>query len=434
MDVSKAIDKAARGVPQGGADPTSPNHGKYKTQATEGKRGEGDKGQGFGAGPGQFMNNRAGEPTAEKVYKDSGSTDFAMKPGVRGGGSVKSSVDTPEAEQWEGWGTALKPAVEIIWLVRKPLGEKTVASNVLTHGTGALNIDASRIGYQSESDADQTRVPQPIQHNDARGVYMAGMGTGRRGDTFEPAPEGRFPANVLLSHHEDCVEVGTRKVKGGVAVKRNLDGDVHNDIYGAIKSVPTDDLGYVGSDGTETLPAYDCHEECPIRMMDEQSGTSKSTGGRTIKRSGGGNVGSGKDSEKVVTNDDPGYGDKGGASRFFYQAKASGKERELGLLGHVPCAKCGDLDSTEHEIDGKKGKCRRSDHPTVKPVALMAYLIKLVTPPNGIVLDPFLGSGTTGVAAMREPAVGQFLGIEMDPHYLDIAEARIGHDIPEAAE
>jgi len=114
LDVAKAIDKAARGVPQGGADPTSANHGRYKGGTSEENR----EGRGFGAGPGQFM----AEPGVKDERKDL----------------------TPEATGWEGWGTALKPASEHWILVRKPLGEATVATNVLKHGTGALNIDGSR--------------------------------------------------------------------------------------------------------------------------------------------------------------------------------------------------------------------------------------------------------------------------------------------------
>lgn len=116
MNVSKAIDKAARGVPQGGADPTSVNHGRYKTQATEGKRGAKDTGRGFGAGPGQFMAT-AGEADEREL------------------------VDA--AKPWEGWGTAVRPSHEPIVLARKPLAG-TVAANVQQWGTGAINVNASR--------------------------------------------------------------------------------------------------------------------------------------------------------------------------------------------------------------------------------------------------------------------------------------------------
>lgn len=127
--------------------------------------------------------------------------------------------------------------------------------------------------------------------------------------------------------------------------------------------------------------------------------TGKSTGGRTIKRSGGGNVGSGKKSEASWSNDDPGFGDSGSAARFFYCAKASRSERGEGNI-----------------------------HPTVKPLALMRWLITLVTPPHGIVLDPFMGSGTTGIAARQLDR--PFVGIERDPHYYDIAKSRVLGKLP----
>lgn len=103
------------------------------------------------------------------------------------------------AKRWEGWGTALKPAIEPIVLARKPLGG-TVASNVLAYGVGGLNIDACRVGM-SDADREAAKVPQPVQHNDGRAVYQMGTGEGRNGETFEPAPAGRFPANVLLDEH-----------------------------------------------------------------------------------------------------------------------------------------------------------------------------------------------------------------------------------------
>src|SRR5699024_10685970 len=98
-----------------------------------------------------------------------------------------------------GLGTQLKPAIEPIILAQKPL-DGTVANNVLAHGVGGLNIDACRVGM-SDADREAAKVPQPVQHNDGRAVYQMGTGEGRNGATFEPAPAGRFPANVLLDEH-----------------------------------------------------------------------------------------------------------------------------------------------------------------------------------------------------------------------------------------
>lgn len=147
--------------------------------------------------------------------------------------------------------------------------------------------------------------------------------------------------------------------------------------------------------GTGRWPANIIHDgsEDVVRLFPE---TGKSSGGRTIRRSGGGNVGSGKASEAEWSNDDPGYGDSGSAARFFYCAKASKQDR--------------DDDNT---------------HPTVKPTPLMRYLCRLITPPNGTILDPFMGSGSTGKAALIESF--NFIGIELNPHYASIALNRIQH-------
>jgi DNA modification methylase len=370
MDVSKAIDKAARGVPQGGADPTSPNHGKFKTQATEGKRGEGDGGRGYGAGPGQFMKVGDIDPKTAEISGDPA---------------------TPEAEQWQGWGTALKPAHEPIVMARKPLGEKTVAKNVLKHGTGAINIDATRVGPRDRTEyglGGSTR---------SKGVAY---GTPSTSADFD-ASQGRWPANVVLSHSEDCVEVGTRKVKSGTAGPKS--GGIGAALVYSPSRTNEEGIGesqtFADADGTETVPLYKCVEDCPVRMLDEQSGVSKSTGGRNANISKtskiyGGGKGLGQDLDADAVRGDPGFGDIGGASRFFYCAKASKKDR------------------------GANNK-----HPTVKPIALMQWLVRLVTPPGGFVLDIFSGSGTTGVAAVREGF--DFLGIERESEYVGYARERL---------
>lgn len=224
----------------------------------------------------------------------------------------------------DGWGTALKPANEPIVLARKPLSEKTVALNVLKWGTGALNIDASRI------EGIPPVVPQPA-FNTTGEIYNMKTGEGRSGQ-MSNSTQGRWPANLLL-------------------------------------------------------------DETAAEMLDEQSGISKPKTERTGKRGG---KGFGFfDDEKSANETGVWPGDKGGgASRFFYCAKASKRERGEG-----------------------------NGHPTVKPLKLMEYLIRLITPPGGIVLDPFMGSGTTGVACKQ---LGfEFIGIEMNKEYVEIAERRI---------
>jgi site-specific DNA-methyltransferase (adenine-specific) len=184
LDVSKSIDKAARGVPQGGADPTSANHGKFKGGCSE----DNPSGQGFGAGPGQFMkDSRSKYDGANRKPAPSTSNGFGYE---SKGGIVEPQPLTEDAKQWNGWGTALKPSHEPIVLARKPL-IGTVASNVLQHGTGALNIDACRIEGE----------PVPINRLENWSVF----GQEKRPDYEQEINTlGRWPANVI---HDGSDEV-----------------------------------------------------------------------------------------------------------------------------------------------------------------------------------------------------------------------------------
>lgn len=410
MNVSKAIDKAARGVPQGGTDPSSPNHGQYKTQVTEGKRGEGDHGQGFGAGPGQFMLKPGDvDPATGRVVLSVGTPLKRMIPGAdqNATGSwdkdngrefipIETAPATAAAQEWDGWGTALKPAHEPIVVARKPL-IGTVIKNVQTHGTGALNIDASRVTWGEEGDKSAARKAQGYSEaaKKALGSVPASESTTMfTGEVIgTDATAGRWPANIILTHSIGCVEAGTRRVPSGTA--QEPDGkQMSRHIYGATGTLGRD-VTYADADGQETMEASHCVDGCPVAELNRQSGTSKSSGGQAgpLGRSDIYGAWAGESEKR-----DPGYGDVGGASRFFYCAKANKKERNAGLTG-------------------------RNAHPTVKPIALMRYLVRMVTPPGGLVLDPFLGSGTTGCAAVQEDF--DFIGLELNPEYVAIAEARI---------
>jgi site-specific DNA-methyltransferase (adenine-specific) len=390
LDVGKAIDKAARGVPHGGAAPTSANHGRFKTRATEGRRGAADRGQGFGAGPGQFM----------------------VQPDER------ELVD--EAAQWNGWGTGLKPAHEPIVVARKPLAG-TVVANVLTHGTGAINVDGCRIAFASTSDEVESKGKN--QHaasgSDARANLIDGEDRRARSDHGGP---GRWPANVVLSHTEDCRMVGTREVAsdGHFPVERGPSG------YG---SAIADSAGggLTGQSGLaerhlrgELVGVWECAPGCPVRLLDQHSGdrpgcTSPSDARpQSIYRP----------DQVAYQRQGPIYGDRGGASRFFYCAKASRAERNAGLGGSDEPLLT--RRSTPRKAEDADWLLRNGNfHPTVKPIELMRYLVRLVTPPGGTVLDPFAGSGTTGAAAVMEGA--RFLGIEREAEYVAIARARIRH-------
>jgi site-specific DNA-methyltransferase (adenine-specific) len=266
---------------------------------------------------------------------------------------------TDQAKQWNGWGTALKPAVEPIILSRKPL-EGSVANNVAKWGTGALNIQGSRIGSD---------IMPALKAGQAR------LGTFEREDMITPERVGRWPANLILD--EEAAE-----------------------------------------------------------LLDNQSGhsTSKASSNRNGNNvQGVTGIMAPRSKDQLI-----GHSDSGGASRFFYVAKTTGREREAGLdsleekfiaKGNQAQAelKRGNTDFSRDVDTAGQNKvfARKNHHPTVKPIKLMTHLCTLVTPENGIVLDPFMGSGSTGIAAVTSGF--NFIGIEMNEEYVEIARLRIEH-------
>ena len=293
----------------------------------------------------------------------------------------KLEATTTEAQNWEGWGTALKPSHEPIVVARKPL-VGTVANNILTYGTGGINIDGTRVGGE-----ERTYDPTMTSGN------FETTGGGKNEKSGTATVEGRWPANTILTHSPDCASVNDE---------------------------------------------WQCAEGCPVPVLDEQSGIRPGgvfpavRGKSEIGAFGAG--GTHKDKPNQARN----MGDSGGASRYFtqtayeeadfppfiYQAKASTKERNAGL---------GDLETKQTvggggltEAGDKYGSIKapgKNFHPTVKPISLMRHLIRLVTPPNGLVLDPFLGSGTTAVAAVLENC--RWVGCELTEEYWPIIEGRI---------
>jgi len=448
LDVSKAIDKAARGFPQGAEDPTSPNHGRFKGGVSE----ENPTGRGFGAGPGNFMRQQPPwfylEETPEALaarakYEAGGGaerkvvgrrTDRAATPkeDIRGGrliggtngaydGSAITAPATEAARQWDGWGTALKPAHEPIVLARKPLAAGNVVANVLTYGTGALSIDGCRIGYQSPGDRDSA-TPQGRATSKNSGAIGAEPDAGREMSRVEferSELRGRWPANLILAHSEECRQVGSGRVPTSVNHHQSPTSIGGNGIYqGAAARVGHD---YADAEGMETVELWDCVEGCPVRQLDEQSGVSQSRVGQPRAGLAGNGWG--------LTHTGAEYDDAGGASRFFFVAKPSTTERNEGLAGlpakqSNPNFGTGGFSRPTDQPD-REQRAQPNHHPTVKPVTLMRYLIRLITPPGGVVLDMFQGSGTTGVAAMREEV--RYIGIESFPEYAPIAEARIRH-------
>ena len=291
---------------------------------------------------------------------------------------------TPEAAQWEGWGTALKPAHEPIMLARKPL-VGTVASNVLKWGTGALNIDGCRVKLAA---GEEVHAPQSSPANRG-GVVGSDLGFSENdADAFQQAQRdsiertntlGRWPPNIILSHSPDCRCVGTQTIKGDLRGPDETDGEREGG-FGDVGASKGDGKPNAAVYGNEEVPVYECAPGCPVALLDAQSGGAA----RFFPQ----------------LNFDPEYD-----LPAYYAAKAGRKEREEGL-GHF-------------EAD------RANVHPTVKPVAVMRWLIRLVTPPGAVVLDPFMGSGTTGVAATLEGV--SFWGMEREAEYAEIAFGRIRH-------
>ena len=265
------------------------------------------------------------------------------------GGKAAKVVDltapaTPEAEQWQGWGTALKPAHEPVVVARKPLSG-TVAANVLAHGTGALNIDGCRVETDWETDANRRGWQGG---NSAPDAVATAAGFGVAGERVsKPSPGGRWPANVVL------------------------DGEA-------------------------------------AAELDRQSGESSSSSSfsrRTGKASERLGAFAGQDEVLI------GHTDSGGASRFFFRADLT--DDDLTSFRYVAKP-----DRTERNA-GLNGNF----HPTVKPLDLMRWLVRLVTSPGGVVLDPFAGSGTTLAAAVLEDR--QAVGIELTDDYLPLIEGRV---------
>lgn len=330
---------------------------------------------------------------------------------------------SPEAARWEGWGTAVKPAAEHWILCRKPL-EGSVAENVLAHGAGGLNIDGCRVPVVGE--VIPTPQSDPAQRTGEmlwRGTEAAAMAAAQAASVERTNRLGRFPANVVLSHAESCELVGTRTVQspthypaergaGGIATSG------HGGQDGLEERAP----------GVETVEDWRCAPGCPVAELDAQSGPS--TTPASVTRGAGGK--NGRYGPIGAQGEVPSFGDSGGASRFFYVAKPSTAERDGDVdWGDAARGMARSYNFADAEGNRSIGcpttPTRLNTHPTVKPIALMRWLVRLVTPPGGLVLDPFAGSGTTLIAAVREGV--RALGVEREPQYLEIIGRRLATEL-----
>jgi hypothetical protein len=249
---------------------------------------------------------------------------------------------TDEANQWEGWGTALKPAYENWWLFRKPIEKGlTIAQNVVEHRVGGINIDGCRVHIE---------LDEALKSKD----FRTSAANNKGGNIFSKQVDGK---RVVDNAHE-------------LSVRHNANG-----------RFPAN-LTHDGSESVVAIFPNSNHGSFP-----------KKTG---VKSKFFLNIGAYKEERQDMP-------DFGSAARFFYCAKATQQDKEEGLEGFG-----------EGNI-----------HPTIKSTELMRYLCRLITPPNGIVFDPFMGSGSTGKAATIESF--RFIGIEQNAEYLAIAKARIDY-------
>lgn len=327
-------------------------------------------------------------------------------------------------------GSALKPAAEFWWLVRKPF-KGSLISNVLKHGTGGLNIDACRVPHANASDFESHA--SGVAAIKARGGSMGGSwkNSSDLSGANDVTPAGRWPSNLTFSHGPFCKRVGVKKVKAAPPWNDNRGPSMFT-------GPDTSPVVHAEDDGMETVDEWECSDECVVAELNRQSGQSYSSSAAGVERHGRsagimGRVGDLRDGRPE------GHDDAGGASRFFnsfepdepiflYQAKPARSEREAGLEQFMP-SKVGDGRAKTNDTPYLRDDTERlNTHATVKSVALMRWLCRLVTPPKGVVLDIFAGSGSTGVACSAEGF--RFIGIEKEKAYVDIARARIVGDNP----
>jgi len=315
----------------------------------------------------EFIGYKKLNPRDKKVYTPNTETSFVSDTkGVNTKG-LKGQENTKGTSEWEGWGTALKPALEPITVARKPLEKGlNVAQNCLKWGVGGINIDGCRVEYTSEKDKKEGQSSRPNSTSKGMEFYAEGEDNDfNRSDRSDIT--GRFPANLIHDGSDEVVERFPQTKTGG--------------------RIP-DEKDFDNSDV----------------MLKKWQGRPE-----TINKFAN---------------------DSGSAARFFYCAKASKRERNIGCEGleektspNNLCSGSVQKSGEGTRLDGKPLAKNTNNHPTVKPLALMEYLVKLVSREGQVVLDPFMGSGTTGMACKRLGR--EFIGIEMMPEYMEIAKARI---------
>ena len=282
------------------------------------------------------------------------------------------------AKKWNGWGTQLKPAYEPIIVARKPFNGSLV-DNVIAYGVGGINIDECRVPFESTPNPATNplyRVKNGYTWNKDFNAVSATTGFSTSNSFVND--RGRFPSNLILTYDETDKE----EVIGGFPETKSTGGSGELSVKGGLSG-----------------KVY-------------QGGWSHDKAGSHIG----------------------GIGDEGSASRYFYCAKASKRDRDEGLHAFFEKTKVFNGKSKESsksikDVEKRFTTALKNYHPTVKPTSLMQYLIRLVSPKGATILDPFMGSGSTGKALMYENndrgADYKFIGVELTDEYLPIAKARI---------
>ena len=346
--------------------------------------------------------NKTGE---KKTHSNKGIKQSEQRTAI-GDGAFGQEVEeevTVGTTEWEGWGTALKPAHEPLVLARKPLSEKSIADNVLKWGTGGINIDECRV--------EGNDAKYPDTNPDFR-------------DQGRQSKENMGIDKLSFGQTENV------KRKKVVRKSRDENGVWTNDNSG----MKAEGSEYADADPRGRFPSNVMHDGSDV-VKDIFPNTKSSNVSRERKagtefgQSSGWNKHNNVDSGLM-----PAYGDDGSASRYFYCAKTSKAEKNQGLNNFPIKNKKGGGGTSnnvwyEDDVNSASGKFgsekapSKNVHPTVKPIKLMKYLCRLITPKGGTILDPFMGSGSTGMAAKEENF--DFVGIEKEEEYFNIASARI---------
>jgi site-specific DNA-methyltransferase (adenine-specific) len=336
----------------------------------------------------KFIDKKFGNPVPKKGYKPT----------------------APEAKEWLGHGTALKPSWEPIMLFRKPF-KGSLTDNVLTRGTGVLNIDGCRVKHASKEDFEEHKAQVEVVQNKGGVRGNSWKNSSDLSGANDVKTEGRWPPNVLFNHSAGCKRTGVVEVAPhpqGPDRFQNTSGGEFSAAYGNQEA----------SSDPEYLGVWECEKGCPVAALDEQSGDRPATlTGRADPSQSHEHPGTDMSSESGFLGGEREhlsrvYADSGGASKYFPQFE--GQE-----IPKVPFFYHPKVSKKEATLSGRLV----NEHISKKPVALMRWIIRLVCPKGGLILDPYCGSGSTLHAAILEGMM--YTGMEKDPVYVKVSRDRV---------